>query len=95
MTDQTTPAVYRQRLTPTGYIGAAICIVAPMALGAAFSVRNPEPVLLALLFAVSVIGPILVLIGREHYAYKATEQAVARHYDPKPWLKDDDSPGNG
>lgn len=80
----TTPAVYRQRLTPLGWLGLALAIVCPIA-SAAISydwlttpyAQPPNVVYAAALFAGMVIAPVLILIGREYFPFTAPEPVVA------------------
>lgn len=85
----TTPAVYRQRLTPLGWFGLALAIVCPLA-SAAISydwitspyAQPPNVVYVAALFAGMVVAPVLILIGREYFPFTAPEaQAISA---PKP-----------
>lgn len=80
----TTPAVYRQRLTPLGWLGLALAIVCPLA-SAAISydwitspyAQPPNVVYVAALFAGTVIAPVLILIGREYFPFTAPEPQMA------------------
>ena len=76
----TAPAVYRQRLTPLGWLGLALAIVCPIA-SAAISydwitspyAQPPNVVYVAALFVGMVIAPALILIGREYFPFTAPE----------------------
>lgn len=85
----TTPAVYRQRLTPLGWAGLVLAVICPIA-SAMLSYdwltspygRPPNVVYVAALFAGTVIAPVLILIGREYFPFTAPEaQAISA---PKP-----------
>lgn len=61
---------YRQRLTGTGYAGVALVICAPMALGAAIEASPDTPIVAVLFLAIAtIVGLVMVLIGREYYVY--------------------------
>lgn len=80
----TTPAVYRQRLTPLGWLGLALAIVCPLA-SAAISydwitspyAQPPNVVYVAALFVGMVVAPVLILIGREYFPFTAPEPQTA------------------
>lgn len=77
----TTPAVYRQRLTPMGWAGlllALICPAASAAMGYSFLTAGPyasppNAALVIACFVGSVLAPVLILIGREYFPFTAPE----------------------
>lgn len=85
----TTPAVYRQRLTPLGWAGLVLAVICPIA-SAMLSYdwltspygRAPNVVYVAALFAGTVIAPVLILIGREYFPFTAPEPQMASETKP-------------
>lgn len=65
-------AVYRQKLTGIGWIGAIAFVAGPIGTFLAITqagFRGPDPSLIAICAAVSLLAPVLILIGREYYPY--------------------------
>lgn len=82
--------VYRQSFTAVGWIGLALAVICPMVLSALWSSKmsatlpfqEPSSFLMTLVATGCILGPILVVVGREYYAVlgKSVEPAAP----PKP-----------
>ena len=83
--------IYRQRLTPIGWVGSLIAIALPIIAG--FIAKDAlwgspysrtDPIIPLILFAVSPAGWVMVAVGREYYdateeAKKEKEEALRNH----------------
>lgn len=82
--------VYRQSFTAIGWIGLALAVICPMALSALWSKKmsatlpfqEPSSFLITLVATGCLLGPILVLVGREYYA--VTSKSIEPEAPPKP-----------
>lgn len=73
--------IYRQRLTPAGWIGAALFVVGPAAFGAMYYGFSTAPgygqsdgILVIASALLAPIGAVMLLTGREYY--DATDEAA-------------------
>ena len=73
MTDRQLAPTYRQRFTGKGYLGATLTLLAPIVWGVVVSAgrssaySDTSPIGLALAGFMAILGPMLMLIGREFY----------------------------
>lgn len=88
----TTPATYRQRLTPIGWAGLVMALICPAASAAmGYSVLTSGPYVqppaawLVIACAVgTILAPVLILLGREYFPYEAPEPSVSREVPSAP-----------
>ena len=71
-------AVYRQRLTGLGTTGVAAILAAPITYALIWSSWAASDAWLIVPALLVIIGPILILIGREYYDPNAPEEVEAR-----------------
>lgn len=72
MTDRQLAPTYRQRFTGKGYLGATLTLLAPIVWGVVVSAGSnayseTSPLGLALAGFMAILGPMLMLVGREYY----------------------------
>ncbi|HBZ5728145.1 TPA: hypothetical protein MK151_004719 [Salmonella enterica subsp. enterica serovar Weltevreden] len=73
MTDRQLAPTYRQRFTGKGYLGATLTLLAPIVWGVVVSAgqsnaySEASPLGLALAGFMAILGPMLMLVGREYY----------------------------
>ncbi len=85
--------VYRQSFTAIGWIGLALAVICPMALSALWTEKlnatlpfqEPSSFLMTLVATGCLLGPILVLVGREYYAVAAKTPEPAEPPKPGSW----------
>lgn len=70
--------VYRQRLTLPGVLGVISLICAPIAYALIWSSWTASDAWLIVPALLAVIGPVLILIGREYYDPNSPEEVAAR-----------------